>query len=82
MAITVTPAVNAIIRRWVEHPADRYALELTGKTGPFIGAMEKLGRMNLADPNPPRLIKWLFHNHPTLQERIDYARRFAARGSN
>ena len=78
MSLTVAPAVNAIVRRWVEHPADRYALELTGKTGPFISAMEKLGRMNLADPNPPRLIKWLFHNHPTLQERVEYARRFAA----
>jgi STE24 endopeptidase len=73
------PVVNAVIRHWVERPADRYALELTGKSGPFIRAMEKLGRMNLADPNPPRLVKWLFHNHPTVQERIEYARQFAAR---
>jgi STE24 endopeptidase len=79
--IIVTPVVNAIIRRWVEHPADRYALDLTGKTGPFITAMQKLGRMNLADPKPPALIKWLFHNHPTLQERIEYARRYAAEKS-
>jgi STE24 endopeptidase len=78
VSLTVAPAINAAVRAWVEHPADRYALELTGKTGPFIGAMEKLGRMNLSDPDPPALIKWLFHNHPTLQERVDYARRFAA----
>ncbi|HLJ66432.1 MAG TPA: M48 family metallopeptidase [Chloroflexota bacterium] len=78
VGLALGPAVNAVVRRWIEHPADTYALELTGKTGPFIGAMEKLGRMSLSDPNPPRIIKWLFHDHPTLQERIDYAKSFAA----
>jgi STE24 endopeptidase len=82
VSLTVAPAINAVIRGWVEHPADRYALELTGKTDAFISAMGKLGRMNLSDPSPPRLIKWLFHNHPTLQERIDYAHRFAAQGGS
>jgi STE24 endopeptidase len=73
------PAVNAVIRRTVEHPADVYALRLTGNPEAFIGAMDKLGRMNLSDPNPPRLIKWLFHNHPTLKERVDYGRAFSER---
>lgn len=77
--IAVTPIVNAIVRAWVEHPADAYALELTRKTGPFISAIEKLGRMNLADPDPPALIKWVFHNHPTVRERVRFARQFAAR---
>jgi STE24 endopeptidase len=76
------PAVNAVIRRAVEHPADAYALEVTKNPGAFIDAMEKLGRMNLSDPDPPRLVKWLFHNHPTLRERIDFARRFGAAGQD
>lgn len=71
------PVVNAVIRRAVEHPADVYALRLTRNPEAFIAAMEKLGRMNLSDPNPPRLIKWIFHSHPTVQERIDFARAFS-----
>jgi STE24 endopeptidase len=78
VTFAVTPIVNAVIRRWVEHPADVYALHLTRQPAAFIGAMEKLGRMNLSDPAPPAVIKWLFHNHPTLQERIEYGQRFAA----
>lgn len=77
-SLTLTPVINAMVRAWVEHPADRYALELTGKSEAFIGAMEKLGRMNLANPSPSRLVKWLFHSHPTVQERIDYARDYKA----
>src|SRR5207302_7464642 len=61
----LVPAINAVIRNWVEHPADRYALELTGKSAAFVGAMEELGRMNLSNPSPSRLVKWLFHTHPT-----------------
>ena len=40
----------------------------------FVGAMEKLGRMNLADPQPPALVKYFLHGHPTLQERIAFGR--------
>jgi STE24 endopeptidase len=74
--VVTTPLVNAVIRRLVEHRADVYSLELTRNPTAFIGAMQKLGRMNLADPDPPSLIKWLFHNHPTIRERIELARRF------
>ena len=52
--MVVGPALNAIIRRWIEHPADVYALDLTRKRGAFISAMEKLGKMNLSNPRPSR----------------------------
>jgi STE24 endopeptidase len=77
-SLAATPLINALVRRTVEHPADEYALRLTRNPSAFIGAMEKLGRMNLADPDPPRLVKWLFHNHPTLNERREFARRYGA----
>lgn len=73
------PAVNATVRRLVEHPADRYALDLTGKREAFIGAMEKLAVLNLANPRPAKLIKWLLYDHPPIQERIDFARRYKVR---
>lgn len=71
----VAPLGNAITRNLIERPADRYALDLTGKRAAFITAMEKLGRMNLSNPRPSALVKYLFHDHPTLQERIEFARR-------
>lgn len=72
----ITPIVNGITRTCIERPADRYALDLTGKREAFISAMEKLGRMNLSNPRPSALVKYLFHDHPTLQERIDFARYY------
>jgi STE24 endopeptidase len=74
--LLIAPIVNAVVRSRVERPADLYALRLTHNPGAFKSAMKKLGRMNLADPNPPRLIKWLFHDHPTLDERIELARGY------
>jgi STE24 endopeptidase len=70
------PVLNALVRNVVEHPADRYALELTKNRKAFIGAMEKLGRMNLANPRPAALIKYLLYDHPPIHERIEYARQW------
>ena len=77
--MVVGPALNAIIRRWIEHPADVYALDLTRKRGAFISAMEKLGKMNLSNPRPSLLVKWLLYDHPTLQERIDFGKKYTPR---
>jgi STE24 endopeptidase len=74
VSLALAPAQNAISRNLVEREADRYALDLTGNRAAFVGAMEKLGRMNLADPQPPALVKYLLYSHPPLQERIDFAR--------
>ncbi len=78
LSLVLLPIQNGISRNLIERPADRYALDLTGKHEAFIGAMEKLGRMNLADPQPPLLVKWFLHGHPTLTERIAEARRDGA----
>jgi len=75
-SLVLSPLQNAWSRRLVEHTADRYALELTHDPDAFISAMEKLGRMNLADPAPPALVKYLLYSHPPLRERIAFARRF------
>lgn len=72
----IGPVVNAVERRLVERPADRYALDLTQNSHAFIGAMEKLGKMNLANPKPSKLVKWLLHDHPPLGERIEFARTY------
>ena len=78
-SLLLMPVLNAISRTWVEHRADRYALDLTRKTDDFVGAMKKLGRMNLANPRPHALIKYLLYSHPPVQERIAFARRYGSR---
>lgn len=72
------PLANAASRALMERPADRYALTLTGRYDAFISAMEKLARLNLSDPNPPALIKYLLYSHPPVAERIATARRLRA----
>jgi len=79
VALALAPIQNAVSRDLVEHPADVYALDLTGKRDAFVGAMEKLGRLSLADPKPPALVKHLLYTHPPLQERIDFGRAYAPR---
>jgi STE24 endopeptidase len=68
------PLANAFSRNLVERPADRYALDLTGRPDAFASAMEKLARQNLSDPDPPRLIHLLLHSHPSIKERVAVAR--------
>lgn len=74
--LVMMPIFNAISRTLVEHPADRYALDLTGNNGAFITAMEKLGRMNLTNPQPSALIKYLLYSHPPVAERIRFGRTY------
>lgn len=76
-SVAMGPLTNAWVRRAVEYRADAFSLELTNNPSAFVTAMQRLGRMNFSDPDPPRLVKWLFHDHPTLRERIQLAEKFA-----
>lgn len=76
VSLVLLPVQNAISRTQIEHPADRYALDLTGRRDAFVGAMAKLGRMNLADPRPPAPVKYLLYSHPPIAERIAYGRSY------
>lgn len=78
ISLALAPLQNAISRNLMERPADRYALDLTRNPDAFVGAMEKLGRLNLADPHPPALVKFLLYSHPPLQERIEHGQEWRA----
>jgi len=60
--------------RWIERQADDFALALTRDPGAFIGAMERLGTLNLAERRPHRLKEILLYSHPALDRRIARAR--------
>ena len=56
--------------RWIERQADDFALALTRDPDAFIGAMERLGTLNLAERRPHRLKEILLYSHPALDRRI------------
>ncbi|MCX7927763.1 MAG: M48 family metallopeptidase [Candidatus Omnitrophica bacterium] len=66
------PFVNAISRH-LESNADKYALMFISERQAFISTMEKLARDNLADRNPHPFIKFIFFDHPSIEERITAA---------
>ncbi|MHB0870849.1 MAG: M48 family metallopeptidase [Chloroflexota bacterium] len=79
LSFAALPALNGYSRA-VERQADRFSLELTRDPDSFISAMEKLGRLNLSDPDPPEALKLLFSTHPSIRERVEYARRHELEG--
>ena len=78
LSVATMPISNAFSRVLVERPADRYALDLTGKHAAFISAMEKLVSTNLSDPEPPLLVEVLLHSHPPIARRVQFAREHQA----
>lgn len=75
VSVAVTPFVNTL-SRFHERRADEYALRLTERPAAFISAMRRLAAQNLAEPQPSRAARWIFHSHPPIEERIDAARAF------
>jgi len=66
--------LEAYLSRRFEREADKLALEVTGAKEAFISLMEKLANQNLADRNPHPIIKFLFFDHPPIDERIKMAK--------
>jgi len=75
VSLLLTPIGYAWSRRH-ERRADRFALTLTERPAAFISAMRRLGAQNLADERPSAATFWFFHTHPTIEERIEAAKRF------
>jgi STE24 endopeptidase len=73
VSLALTPVALALSRRH-ERRADRFALQLTANPAAFISAMRRLGAQNLAEERPSRIVRWLFHSHPPLDERLAFAR--------
>ena len=78
VGLLTTPLVAAWSRR-LEREADRVALDVSGAPDAFVAAMERLGRLNLAERRPGRLRELLFATHPSLEARIAIGRAAGAR---
>ncbi len=76
VGLVALPVANGWSRH-VEHQADRFALETLQHPAPFIGAMERLATLNLAQRDPHPVEEFLLYSHPSIGRRIAFARQFA-----
>ena len=72
----ITSPITNIFSRKYEWEADTYALETTRNKEAFISSMEKLADQNLAEKTPNKIIEFLFHSHPSITKRIEFARNY------
>jgi len=72
LSLLVLPVVNYFSRR-LETEADLYALDVTGDALAFVSSMEKLAELNLSDKTPNKIIEFIFHSHPSVEDRIKLA---------
>jgi len=77
LSLALLPAVNSYSRA-MERQADTYALRAIPSRAPFISSMEKLAELNLAERQPHPWIEFIFHSHPSIKKRIDFAQKFTA----
>jgi STE24 endopeptidase len=69
LELLALPAGAWLSRRW-ERAADRFAVRLTRDPGALEAALRRLAETNVADLDPPRLVRALLLTHPPLPERI------------
>jgi STE24 endopeptidase len=77
LSLLLLPAVNAHSRA-MERQADAYALRAIRSKAAFVSCMEKLAELNLAERRTHPWIEFIFHSHPSIEKRIDFAERFQA----
>jgi STE24 endopeptidase len=75
VGLIALPTANAWSRH-VEWRADQFALEVIPDRGAFVGAMERLAGLNLAERDPHPVEEFFFYSHPSIGRRIAQARQF------
>lgn len=70
----ITLPLGNTFSRFVERQADTWALAATRDPDAFVGAMERLATLNLAERRPSRFKEMVLYSHPALDRRIARAR--------
>lgn len=73
LGLVTLPLANGFSRR-IERQADDFALATTRDANGFVGAMERLASLNLAERRPHRLKEIVLYSHPPIDRRIERAR--------
>jgi STE24 endopeptidase len=76
VAMLVLLPIGFTFSRWIEHEADRFALELTRDNRAGALSFVELQRDNLGVPRPGWLYKVWRASHPSLGDRIDFCNRY------
>lgn len=69
------PVGNAY-SRYIEKEADRFELELTHDNNAMASSMTKLHWESLSLPKPGDIYKLWVYDHPTFEERVDFANSY------
>jgi STE24 endopeptidase len=74
----VSNPIGSAFSRQLEHQADQFGLEVTHGLTPDSGqiaaqAFQVLGEVDLADPDPNPLAVFLFSDHPTIRDRVQFS---------
>jgi Zn-dependent protease with chaperone function len=74
------PVLNSVSRQ-MEHAADIYGLEVIHGLAPnpqqtAAEAFQILGEVSLSDPNPSPFIEFWLYNHPSVQDRVQFAAQY------
>ena len=70
----VTLPLQTAFSRRAEAEADWVALQTTHDPGATTGLFRRLGRLSLAQPDPPGWAEVLFGDHPSIIKRLEMAR--------
>ena len=65
------PIQNSFTRR-MEKQADLFAVSQIENSENLASSLSKLGKQNLSDPNPSKIVRFFFYSHPPISERITY----------
>jgi len=76
--LVMLPLQNMLSRQF-ERSSDLYALRRSDNPRAFKSAFLKFAMLNLSEVKPNPLIKFLFHSHPSIGERIRMAERYERR---
>ena len=74
----LTNPIGSAFSRHLEHQADQYGLEVTHGLTPDSGqigaqAFQILGEVDLADPDPNPVNVFLFYDHPSIRDRVQFS---------
>jgi STE24 endopeptidase len=80
LMFVASPVVNGF-SRVQEHAADVYGLELIHGLIPNSNevaahAFQRLGELDLSDPNPPPIVTFWLYSHPPLADRLVFAHNY------
>ena len=76
LVVPVITFVSNQLSRDVERRADAFSLQLTHDPQDFIGFQRRIAVQNVADPDPPKIVRFLLGTHPSTLQRIGQGEAF------